>query len=60
MVPQYWLLERAENHYLIPKSLPEESIRANIERSISRLSEGMNISNHSCVDRLNFHRSNQK
>lgn len=39
MVPQLWLSESAEKHYLIPKTLSEPIKRANIERSISRLAE---------------------
>lgn len=43
MVPQSWLSESAEKHYVIPKTLPQDITRANIERSINRLSEGMDI-----------------
>ncbi|KAF6228756.1 hypothetical protein HO173_011603 [Letharia columbiana] len=39
MVPQSWLSESAEKHYFIPKTLPQDVIRANVERSIYRLSE---------------------
>ncbi len=40
MVPQSWLSESAEKHYVIPKTLPQDITRANVERSITRLSEG--------------------
>lgn len=41
MVPQSWLSDSAENHYIIPNTLPQEITRANIERSINYLCEGM-------------------
>lgn len=41
MVPQSWLSDNAEKHYVIPKTLPQDITRANVERSISCLSEGM-------------------
>lgn len=44
MVPQSWLSDTAEKHYVVPKTLPQDITRANIERSISLLSEGIDIS----------------
>ena len=41
MVPQSWLSYTTEEHYVVPKTLPQDITRGNIERSISRLSEGM-------------------
>lgn len=49
MVPQSWLSDTAEKHYVVPKTLPQDITRANIERSISLLSEGINISECECA-----------
>ena len=43
MVPQPWLADTVDNHYVVPKTLPQDITRANIERSISCMSEGMGI-----------------
>ena len=43
MVPQYWLSDTAEKHYMVPKTLPQGVARANIERSINLLREGMEL-----------------
>lgn len=49
MVPQSWLSETADKHYVIPKTLPQDITRANIERAISRLSDGMDIPKCDCA-----------
>ena len=41
MVPQSWLSDTAEKHYVVRKTLPQDIARANIERSINILIEGM-------------------
>ena len=41
MVPQPWLSDTAEKHYVVPRMLPQDIARANVERSVHLLIEGM-------------------
>ena len=50
MVPQSWLSDIAGKHYVVPKTLPHDIARANIERSINLLSEGMDICKRDCIE----------